>query len=104
MKRYGGAYDIGEYDYFTKEELVEFAEMVAEDVFAETGMNCDVSDVYIVYSANGNQTLVIELYNDYDEVSVERTIDMRRIRKPTDLFKIYLDEFVHTFAMEFEGL
>ena len=76
---YGGAYDIADYQYFTKEEIVEFAETVAEDVSAEVGETYEVYDVYIDYDKRGQQTLVINLGNDESEYTVNKRIDMRRI-------------------------
>lgn len=101
MKSYGGAFDIGEYDYWTKEEIVEFAETVAEDVSAEVGSTYQVSDVYMDYSTN-RQVLVIYLDGDMGEFVIKRTIDMRKIKKPTDLFKAYLGEFVNAFIGDIE--
>lgn len=97
MKRYGGAYDIGEYDYFTKEEIVEFAETVAEDVSAEVGSTYEVSDVYVDFRGN-KQVLVVALTGEDWEYEVQEVIDFRRIHKPTDLFKVYLDGFVNSFV------
>ena len=101
MSNYGGAYDIGEYDYFTKEEIVEFAEIVAEDVSAEVGALYEVSDVYMDYS-NGRQNLVVILIGDDGEYVIKHTIDMRKIRIPTDLFKAYLNVYVEDFVKDIE--
>ena len=99
---YGGAYDIADYQYFTKEEIVEFAETVAEDVSADVGETYEVYDVYIDYDKRGQQTLVINLGNDESEYTVNKRIDMRRIKKPTDLFKAYFNYFVDKFVTEIE--
>ena len=99
---YGGAYDIGEWDFFTKEEIVEFADAVAEDVSAETGEIYEVYDVYINYDKRGQQTLVINLGNDEGEYIVSKRIDMRKIKVPTDLFKAYLNFFVDKFVKDIE--
>lgn len=102
MRNYGGAYDIGEYDYWTKEEIVEFAETVAEDVSAEVGSTYEVYDVYINYDERGQQTLVINLGNDEGEYAVSKRIDMRKIKVPTDLFKVYLNFFIDKFVKDIE--
>lgn len=101
MKNYGGAYDIGEYDYWTKEEIVEFAETVAEDVSAEVGSTYEVYDVYMDYSTN-RQVLVMSLDGEMGEFEIKRTIDMRKIKKPTDLFKAYFNYFVDKFVADIE--
>lgn len=99
---YGGAYDIGEWDYFTKEEIVEFADAVAEDVSDEIGETYEVYDAYINYGERGQQTLVINLGNDEGEYTASTKIDMRRIKQPTDLFKTYLNFFVDRFVKDIE--
>lgn len=99
---YGGAYDIEDDMYFTKEEIVEFADEVCvylEDIF---GYQYNISDVYM----DGPRKLYINIYdNNYIEVESTFDIDMRKIRKPSDLFKFYgLDIenwFQKAFAREY---
>lgn len=99
---YGGAYDIEDDMFFTKEEIVEFADEVCvylEDIF---GYQYNISDVYM----DGPRKLYINIYdNNYIEVESTFDIDMRKIRKPSDLFKFYgLDIenwFQKAFAREY---
>ena len=83
---YGGAYDIEDDMFFTKEEIVEFVEEICtylEDIF---GYQYDINNVYM----DGPRKLYINIYdNNYIEVESTFDIDMRKIRKPSDLFKVY---------------
>lgn len=90
---YGGAFDIEDDMYFTKEELVEFAGDVAEEFSKLTGhMNCDVDNVYM---ENDPLALNVDIYDPKDEVShsAYTRIDMRKIRKPSDIYK-YMDRIL----------
>lgn len=90
---YGGAYDIEDDMYFTKEELVEFAGDIAEEFSTLTGhMNCDVDNVYM---ENNPLALNVDIYDPEDGVShsAYTRIDMRKIRKPSDIYK-YMDRIL----------
>ena len=81
---YGGAYDIADDQYFTKEEVVQFGEEVIDTI--NTIGYSKVSFVS-AYVENGN----IEVTAEFDgaEATVSTRIDMRRIRKPSDLYRAY---------------
>ena len=90
---YGGAFDIEDDMYFTKEELVEFAGDIAEEFSKLTGhMNCDVDNVYM---ENDPLALNVDIYDPEDEVShsAYTRIDMRKIRKPSDIYR-YMDRIL----------
>lgn len=90
---YGGAYDIEDDMFFTKEELVEFAGDIAEEFSKLTGhSNCDVDNVYM---ENDPLALNVDIYDPKDEVShsAYTRIDMRKIRKPSDIYK-YMDRIL----------
>lgn len=89
---YGGAFDIDEYQFFTKEELVEFANTIIDQLKENNiNRNIDLSDLYME-----NNQLTIELdINGYIEKSTAH-IDMRRIKLPRDIEK-YKDIFVMAF-------
>ena len=81
---YGGAFDIEDDQYFTKEEIVEVAEKVCEHLDETYPDKFDISDVYMetptiihveVISKEGNWA------------SANAKIDMRKIKKPNDIFK-----------------
>ena len=83
---YGGAYDIEDDMYFTKEELIEFAGDLAEQYCAWANHE----KVYIedLYIAPGNW-LTIELYDDDEGIYIPASvrIDMRKIKLPKDIYK-----------------
>lgn len=90
---YGGAYDIEDDMFFTKEELVEFAGDIAEEFSKLTGhSNCDVDNVYM---ENDPLALNVDIYDPKDDVShsAYTRIDMRKIRKPSDIYK-YMDRIL----------
>ena len=90
---YGGAFDIEDDMYFTKEELVEFAGDVADEFSELIGhTNYDVDNVYI---ENDPLALNVDIYDPEDGVShsAYTRIDMRKIRKPSDIYK-YMDRIL----------
>ena len=100
---YGGAYDIEDDVYFTKEEIVEFADNICEDLAKEFGYKYDIADVYM----DSPTKLHIELIDNHDiEVDINVRIDMRRIKKPSDLEKAYhnstLESFKNRFLEEYQ--
>lgn len=100
---YGGAYDIEDDMYFTKEELVEFADNICEDLAKEFGYKYDIADVYM----DSPTKLHIELVDNHDiEIDINVRINMRRIKKPSDLEKAYhnstLESFKNRFLEEYQ--
>ena len=100
---YGGAYDIEDDMYFTKEEIVEFADNICEDLAKEFGYKYDIADVYM----DSPTKLHIELIDNHDiEVDINVRIDMRKIKKPSDLEKAYhnstLESFKNRFLEEYQ--
>lgn len=79
---YGGAFDIEDDQYFTKEEIMDLADEVCERLYKEVHETFDVSDLYM----EGN-TLHMELESDSCMVTTDVKIDMRKIRKPLDIMK-----------------
>lgn len=99
---YGGAYDIEDDMFFTKEEIVEFVEEICEYLGDIFGYQYDINNVYM----DGPRKLYINIYdNNYIEVESTFDIDMRRIRKPSDLSKVYgltiKNWFQKAFAREY---
>lgn len=93
---YGGAYDIDPHSYFTKDELVEFGDDVADTLTSKTGVNFQLSDVYIFdgQAKGSNKTRINFEFSDGDyTVEFQMYVDMRKIRKPSDINK-YKDEAV----------
>ena len=100
---YGGAYDIAPEQFFTKDDIVEFADALVQALntdydYLYDGGKWVLSDVYI---ENPN-ILVIELESPYESLEVEEMkIDMRKIKKPTDIFK-YMASFEKKFLDQVE--
>lgn len=87
---YGGAYDIESDQFFTKEDIVEFGNAVADRVSEEledTNSTFVLSDVYM----DTPTLLHVEVTDNNMNYSADVVIDMRRIRKPQDLHKYETD-------------
>lgn len=83
---YGGAYDIEDDMFFTKEEIVDFVEEICVYLGDVFGYQYNINNVYM----DGPRKLYINIYdNNYIEVESTFDIDMRKIRKPSDLSKVY---------------
>lgn len=100
---YGGAFDIEDDQYFTKEEIVDVAEKVCEHLDETYPDNFDIADVYMetptiihveVISKEGNWA------------SANAKIDMRKIKKPSDIMKydVVIGDLVYNLRQELEDL
>lgn len=96
---YGGAYDIEDDMYFTKEELVEFGEDVADEFNKRTGDNAYLSDIYFSEESLDNR-LCIELEDEESMYDTCFFVDMRRIRLPKDIYK-YMDKVVDDLEQQY---
>lgn len=81
---YGGAFDIEDDMFFTKDDLMEFAYEL-EDKFREWSKdpNAEISDVYMTTPTH----LVMEIMSDGAGHEAQVDIDMRRIRSPRNIDK-----------------
>lgn len=98
MRDYGGAFDIESDMFFTKEEIVEFADDVADDFsenIAGKAYSFTVEDVYI-----DQDILHIELTDGDVVLTGYVRIDMRRIRLPKDIYK-YKGKFIDEFEAQY---
>ena len=82
---YGGAFDIRDDQYFTKDDLMEFAEDVVDSLNALSYNEVELEGIFLE-----NNVIEITVSWDGNEVTVEQPINMRRIRKPKDLDKYRL--------------
>ena len=96
---YGGAYDIDPEMFFTKEELLEFGQYVAEEFNKITRDNADLSDIYFSDESFDNR-LCIELEDAESMYDTCFFIDMRRIRLPKDIYK-YTDKVLHDLTKQY---
>ena len=88
---YGGTYDIDPEQYFTREDLVEFAEDVVDRLNMISYSKFDYTEVYL---EPGNDLELTIAWSDYED-TIKEHIDMRKIRKPSDLCKVYAPLFVN---------
>ena len=98
-RNYGGAYDVDPEQYFTREDLVEFAQDVIDYIANSQDILLDISEL----SIDGN-TITLGLTNEFDNGGFEDTVrfnvDMRKIRKPQDLMKYTMPvaiQFIHAY-------
>jgi len=94
---YGGAYDIAEDEYFTKEDGMEAANEVAyqlEKEFPEAKL--EVVDMQL-----DNHSFYVTLTDkEGNEFTEEITLDMRKIRHPLDLIKKYAPALTDRFIKQ----
>jgi hypothetical protein len=100
---YGGAYDVDPEQFFTKDDIVEFADSLVQALNMDgdypDGAEWGLSDVYM----ETPNTLVVELESPSESVEVvKEKIDMRKIKKPTDVFK-YMTSFEKKFLDKLYG-
>lgn len=79
---YGGAYDIDPSQYFTRDDINEFAEDVVDAINALSYSRVELVSVYL----EGNNIEVTVEYDDNEVIASEK-INMRKIRKPSDIDK-----------------
>lgn len=80
---YGGIFDIDDDIFFTKEEIVEFGNDIAEEFDNIHNNNAYLLDVYF----DTPKILHLDITDDEYEYPVEVRIDMRKIRRPRDIDK-----------------
>lgn len=95
---YGGVYDIEDDQFFTREEINEVAYAVEDELNGGNRRRFGVSEVYM---ANGNELCIsiidMETGEEYESSA---KIDLRRIRRPSDIMK-YVKLFVEDFNSVF---
>ena len=96
---YGGAYDIEDDMYFTKEDLLEFADELI-DTLQDKGIFVDLVDMYIT---DGNRLVIAVEDEDGNEIDTDEFIDMRKIRLPKDIYK-YKNIFIKDILSQYDEL
>lgn len=96
---YGGAYDVEDDMFFTREEIVEWADSVADELASRTGASVMLNDVYFTDTT----MLTIELSVDDSIISTTVNVDMRRIRNPRDIDK-YIPQVVDALEADYRSL
>lgn len=98
---YGGAFDIEDDQYFTKDEIVEFGNTVCDHLNETFYDTYDVSDVYM--ETPKRLVLTVVQKSDESEFTATVDIDMRKIRKPADLMDRYLGEVVYALQQDIQS-
>lgn len=96
---YGGAYDIEDDMFWTKDDLIEFSDAVCDKLTEKFGYQYDIADV----GAESNNDMYITIMDTTHDIEADVSfrIKMSRIRSPRDLMK-YLDTVVSQFVKKFE--
>lgn len=85
---YGGVYDIEDDQYFTKEDLMEFAEEVMYVLHTNAKgplATPDYTDLYV----DGNQIFITVTDEDGNEFTDKISVDFRRVKRLSDLISKY---------------
>lgn len=97
---YGGAYDIDPQEYFTNDDILSFGEYVCESI---NEIFYDTYSLTNIKLAN-HRRLLVELTRDSDQYEYQCVIeiDMRKIKKPSDLLDKYSGEVIFSLRQEIE--
>lgn len=97
---YGGVYDIEDDMFFTRDDLNEFLNVLIDKLDNYFGYSFDVYDAYLSDPTH----FYIELIDENHDINMEYVfeIDMRRIRKPSDLQKYIPETFKH-FVQKYQN-
>lgn len=79
---YGGAYDIDPSQYFTRDDIIEFAEDVVDAINVRSYSKVELISTYLE-----NNNIEVTVGWDDNEATASEKIDMRKIRKPSDIDK-----------------
>lgn len=94
--KYGGAFDMEDDLLFTRDDLNEFGEDVADAVSANSQSRANYVSSYI---ENGELEITLEM-QDYEE-TVTLKIDMRKFRNHFNLYRAYGTQVVNMFIEKF---
>lgn len=98
---YGGAFDIEDDQYFTKDEIVEFGNTVCDHLNETFYDTYDVSDVYM--ETPKKLVLTVVQKSDESEFTATIDIDMRKIKKPSDLMNRYVGDVVYALQQDIKA-
>lgn len=95
---YGGAFDIRDDQYFTRDDLNEFAYEVINKVADLTNGDIYLDLISIYLEEDKSLEMTVEI--DDEEYSYCKVIDMRKIKIPSDLNRKYADEYANGLINE----
>ena len=97
---YGGVFDIEDDIYFTRDDLSEFLDILIDKLDNYFGYSFDVYDAYL---SDPTHFWIILIDENHDiNISYDFKIDMRRIRKPSDLQR-YIPQAFEYFVKEYQN-
>lgn len=85
---YGGAFDIEDDQYFTRDDLVEFAEEVMYVLHTNAKGPLDTPEYTNLY-VDGNQIYITVMDEDGNEFTDKISVDFRKIKRLSDLISKY---------------
>ena len=98
---YGGAFDIEDDQFFTKDEIVEFGNSVCDRLNETSDDTYNVAEVYM--KTPKKLVLTVVQKSDESEFTATIDIDMRKIKKPSDLTNRYLGDVVHALQQDIKS-
>jgi hypothetical protein len=96
---YGGAFDIEDDQFFTREELNEFGYDVVDALNTISYSRFKYEGCYME-----NGVLELDVEWDGNVITAKARVDMRKIRKPSDLYRAYGPSMVDQLRKEFSDL
>lgn len=95
---YGGAFDIDPYSFWTRDDLDELESDIEDNPSIKKLLDFSIKESYI-------EDNVIELGVSYNEsyFTVTEKIDMRKIKAPQDLIKVYSPILVKNILAQCSG-
>lgn len=96
---YGGAFDIEDDQYFTREDIIDFGNKVCDKLTTKYKDKFDIIDLYM----EGNYLFLSVQSQQGNEADISLKIDMRKIRLPKDIMK-YVDEAVYRLTTVLDDL
>mgnify|MGYP004619499701 FL=1 len=82
--------------YFTKDDLLDFTDELINSL-QDKGIVVDLVDMYMT---NGNRLVITVEDEDGNEINADEFIDMRKIRRPKDIYK-YGDIFIKDILSQY---
>lgn len=98
-RHYGGAYDIGDSDYFSYDELAEFGNAVC-DIIDEVIPRTYLSELEVTDTTN----VSMSVYSEYYELEEREyfSFDLRRVKTLNDLIRLYAEPLARKFIADFK--
>lgn len=97
---YGGAFDIDPHSLFTKDDLTELTISVEDLVHDKLpDVSLFITDCYL---EEDYKTVVLEITVDDFNYVVKETIDLRKIRRPSDLVEKYAPKLADQIVSQYD--